>query len=253
MKDVLIKKLILPIIAAGMISCSSYKIEKEFYKKQIKEISEVNVRLDTKTIYKNFNRCNDTINLIGRGFIAGDYVFTVNHSVTSNKASEKINRGIIKYGIKNKISEKTYIDGVELYPVIKNDTIDLAIFDLKKSGNLKERYGNKIKLTDLVKSDKIYQGQNMFFSGSPNNYPGYYNKSTVRKLKDSTENRGPDFEDSFLVSLPLIPGSSGSSYWTNINGKNKIAGVAQFTWHGNGGIKYLDEYIKYIKNYEKKK
>ena len=228
--------------------------ERKFYETRISDISKNLVALTTSLDkYKdNGEKDGETFSWMGRGFVIGKKVFTLDHVVSKYTFEYRVPFGgfMIERINRERIKEDTYLEGIKLHPLIEDNERDVAVFDLSKTLELCEKYCNDLTLEEVVvRKEGIYPGMRVFWSGNPRNYGNFYNEAMVsRNYEDEIQDKSS--QESFYINMWLIPGDSGTPIYTEINGRNKIAGVAQRTWQGLGGIKFMDEFAKIIQERE---
>jgi len=246
------KKTILPLVMASLISCTS---PKDFYKNRINETSKIEVSLETHLK----ERVGDepvTSKSTGRGYVIGEYVFTADH-ITSEYMRRVNLFGNTFHSTIERIEEKTFLDNHYLHPVIEDKESDVAIFDLKKTPILCEKYCNKLSLDDLLTSEDLYQGMKIFWNAYPAEKDGFYRESIITgigQVEDYSEIGLSDdyLSNSFSINTFFVGGDSGNPIWAEKDGKNYVVGTAHYLLYGMGFVKLMDEYVDAIKEYEKK-
>ncbi len=220
---------------------------REFYDSRIERISKIEVILKTITKVPGGD---ETVSheTTGNAFIVGDYLLSRDH-VTSKYSFGRMRTpfGIIDMPVDRDtmISEKTYLNGVELHPVIENKENDISIFDLRKTPKLCEKYCNDLTLDIFMKGESLYRGMKVYWMGSPQGRTGFYRESQIAKLRDEKD-KDTNTEHSFMLQDSVIPGTSGKPIWSG----DKIIGVAHYVWNGLAGIGFMGPYLERIEKYE---
>ena len=215
---------------------------RDFYTERINRISDIEVILNTET------RFSDNIfEAKGNGFVLGHYVLSRDHVTSKYDYQMATPYGMRIFPLDRKTMEEetTSIDGIVLHPVIERVEDDLAIFDLSKTPELCKKYCNDLTFDDLMTSDELYKGMDVYWVGNPMNRPGFYRESIISNLKDEAD-KGTPAENTFMLQDPVVPGTSGKPIWSG----NKIVGVAHYVWQNMAGIGFMDPYLERIQAYE---
>lgn len=251
-KKDLLKILKTTVMLTPLLGCIGTMVEergRDFYAERINRDSSIEAMLITITILADEK--STTYEKNGSGFVIGHYIISRDHVTSqysvlewrltpygSKQTEIPLNRELVS-------DEQTFLDEKILYPVIERKEDDLAIFDLSKTPELCEKYCNDLTLDDLMTEDKLYQGMEVYWVGSPEGNRGFYKESHISKLRDENDEDSP-VEDTFMIQYQVIKGTSGRPIWSG----NKIAGVFHYVWNGMTGIGFMDPYITEIKKYE---
>ncbi len=242
-------------LAGLLLSACAQTQGRDFYADRISKISDIEVILNTytKTINPNEKEEPFSHEKKGSGFVVGNYVFTVDHVVSKHSITYPTPYGPATYEL-DRIDEKTFIDELQVHPVIEDRQKDIAIFDLRKTEELCEIYCNDLTLEDIASSEELYPGLKVYWMASPQLRGTFYRSShvaSIREVRDYNEEGVEKFLDnSFSLNIGFRSGTSGKPVWAEINGKTKIVGVGHFQLDGLGFAKLMDEYIEIINEYE---
>ncbi len=242
-------------LAGLLLSACAQTQGRDFYEDRIKDISDILVTLNTYTKAVNPNEKEEPFSheKKGSGFVVGNYVFTADHVVSRYVLKYPTPYGPASYEL-DRIEEKTFIDDLQIHPVMENREKDIAIFDLKQTPELCKTYCNDLTLEDIASSEELYQGLNVYWMASPQLRGTFYRSSHVASIREVQDFKEDDVENflgnSFSLNIGFRSGTSGKPVWAEINGKTKIVGVGHYQLDGLGFAKLMDEYIEIIKEYE---
>ena len=245
-------------VLASLLGCASLDRDKEFYKDRVQRILDTEVVLNTKTkaINPNDEEKPYSYETTGNGFVVGNYVFTAEHVVSRYSITYPTPFGPYTEEL-DKIEERTFIDDIQINPIIEDRKKDVAIFDLSKTPKLCKKYCNGLTLKDIVTSGELYNGMEVFWMASPDLRGDFYRSShisSIREVKGYEEKGIKDFLDnSFSINIAFRNGTSGKPLWSYEGDKLKVVGVGHYNLDELGYAKLMDEYVEAIKKYEEAK
>lgn len=235
------------IIALGLIAGDTSLTLKDFYTDKVNKISRTETVVTTEVKGKTGN--NDYENKFrGKISVFGNYAITTNHVVSQDEVVLGVISGqTMTAKIENKV-EVSKIDGQELAVVEKNVEKDYAVFDLKKTPELCERYCNTLDIKKSLRKKDIYQGMDIYFLASPAMQVGFYIESKIAKTNVKISKDEKEYNIDFLTDTFIVNGTSG----TIVYHREKPLGMINYKWVGYGGGKTLDGIIDAIEKYEDK-
>ena len=242
------------IALAGLLVATCTPLQgRDFYIDRIGEISNIEIVLNTETKAVNPSDEDEpnSYESKGNGFVVGNYVLTVDHVVSKYSTTFPTPFGPYTKEL-DRIEEKTFIDDLQIHPVVESRQKDLAIFDLTKTPELCERYCNDLTLENIATSEELYVGMKVYWMASQQLRVNFYRSThiaPIREVKGLEEDGIKDFLDnSFSLNVAFRSGTSGKPIWSG----DKIVGVGHYQLDELGYSKLMDEYVEAIKKYESK-
>lgn len=191
------------LFGLSFILCAS-PIHPEQGNPKPKDLSSCIVSNQTTTHYSNSHEKT----LTGLGFVINDRYYSACH-VVSGKNQERDENGYIVVPQGSKDSDVTRIDGIKLEPILMDESIDLAVFQLPRS--LADKYRNDVRInsySELNVGDRIF----------------WYDKDRVYTSGEISTNQEPHAEaKGFYPTTGMF--SIGLSGSPTFNEKGEVIGV----------------------------
>ncbi len=223
--------------------------EMEAYHKQQEQALLKNVETAWNIVVPNktvltFNNpisgLEETIEGEGTGFVVGDKYITLDHVTSLYEKEIDGPLGPITMPIE-RLEEKTYINDIELTPVIESPETDIAVFQLPKE--LCQKYCNE----GVNISSELYVGLDVFWIGNPGNSGKVLRYGKIGRIDLPADIPLEGVDSAIGLNTYVIPGDSGSPVF---NTKGELLGVVQFSQSFSGGslgfFKPIDPFLPYL-------
>jgi hypothetical protein len=201
-----------------------------------------NTVVQNKTLTELSNEVGNEIMIEseGTGFVIGDKYITLEHVVSLEYLESPF--GAMPLPEEMKISEKTYIDDIELIPIEVNGDTDVAIFQVPEE--LCKKYCND---GIIPTNTEQYIGMEVWWIGNPGLSGKTLREGLISRLDipiDVIDD--PEWKNvigSIGLSTYVVPGDSGSPVF---NKKGEIVGVIQASHSNIGYLKPIQFFTPYL-------